>query len=747
VSSQHPAAIWPLPAAIVLCAAVLAIQLDQAQPPMPLGADAPATQFSAERARSELTRLLGDESPHPVGSPANRAVKERLIARLQDLGLEVDEQRAVGCGAHRAVCAPVENVVVDVPGERPDAIALLAHYDSVPPGPGAGDDGAGVATLVEVARTIALGAPYRNSVLFVFTDAEEVGLLGAEAFFAGHPDAKRVRTVINLEGAGSAGPVRLFRTGAESGHVLTAFAATATMPIAQSLTEEVFKRMPNDTDFSVALRAGLPGVDFAFVHERNHYHTPLDSIAELDLGTLQHHGENTLPLLRVLLDADLAATASTGAYTSLGARLWLRWSPSTGVALAVAALALLAFATWRSCPRLLHVAGAAGGALAIAIVSVLICLAALWLVDRIVGVRPNWPADPWPWRIAVFASPALALALVGPACVRRIGPSAAFLGAWWLWSLLALACAVWLPLAANQFVPAALVAAALAALLAISPRGAASVGVGVAACAAAVAAGWFFLPMAPMLEASQGLELAAAAVGPLALMAAAMLPAAMHDPGRIVLLGALGALLLAFAMAVLVSPYSVKRPQHLNLVTAQEDGAATGRLVAVTNERVPDSLRALGDFQRVHAALPWTDEDTHALDVAREPDSAPAVEPLDPADGFTRFRITPPPGADAVALLIPRARIADAVRIDERDLTTQPTRGNATHRRIAYFAPPAAGFVVGVKPAAGATETAYLMSVQNGLSDVAIPFAEARGALAVPVHSGDQTIVYRKIEI
>ena len=92
-------------------------------------------------------------------------------------------------------------MLATIPGRTADTIVLMAHYDSVPNAPGAGDDGAAVAALLEVARIVKSGAPYRNTILLAFTDAEETGLLGAEAFFAESPAAKRAKAVINLEGS------------------------------------------------------------------------------------------------------------------------------------------------------------------------------------------------------------------------------------------------------------------------------------------------------------------------------------------------------------------------------------------------------------------------------------------------------------------------------------------------------------------------------------------------------------------
>ena len=107
---------WTLPAALALLAILFAVQVRQTAPPAPLGVDADRGVFSAGRARDELSNLLGDEAPHPVGSAANRAVKERLIARLTELGLKPEEQRTIGCAAESATCAQVENVLAAIPG-------------------------------------------------------------------------------------------------------------------------------------------------------------------------------------------------------------------------------------------------------------------------------------------------------------------------------------------------------------------------------------------------------------------------------------------------------------------------------------------------------------------------------------------------------------------------------------------------------------------------------------------------------
>ena len=57
----------------------------------------------------------------------------------------------------------------------------MAHYDSVEMAPGAGDDGAAVAAILETTRALVLDAPFKNSVMLIFTDGEEAGLRRIQA--------------------------------------------------------------------------------------------------------------------------------------------------------------------------------------------------------------------------------------------------------------------------------------------------------------------------------------------------------------------------------------------------------------------------------------------------------------------------------------------------------------------------------------------------------------------------------------
>ena len=157
-----------------------AVSLLMLEPPDPLPASAPANEYSAERAFSHVEQIA--ERQHPVGSAANAEVRDYLVKQMEDLGLQPTVQEATSARTKEgtASIARVHNIHARIPGSAPTGhIVLVAHYDSVPRGPGAADDGAGVAAILEIARAITSGSPPRNDIDIVFTDAEEPWLLGA----------------------------------------------------------------------------------------------------------------------------------------------------------------------------------------------------------------------------------------------------------------------------------------------------------------------------------------------------------------------------------------------------------------------------------------------------------------------------------------------------------------------------------------------------------------------------------------
>ncbi len=284
--------------------AVTAVTLVLGRPPAPAGRDAPPERFSAARAMRHVEEIASE--PHPAGSPAEARVRGQLLREFAALGLEARTQEFTARVAGRP--ETLVNLAARRRGTAPTGTALfVAHYDSKPGAPGAGDDAAAVAALLEALRATKDDPPPRNDVVVLLTDGEEAGLLGSKAFVADHPWMEGVRAVVNFEARGSAGPALMFETGPGSAALVRAYARVAPRPRSNSLMAAVYRRMPHDTDLSTFIRRGLPGLNLALLEQAYTYHAPSDTPENLDRASVQHHGETALALLRVLADADLAA--------------------------------------------------------------------------------------------------------------------------------------------------------------------------------------------------------------------------------------------------------------------------------------------------------------------------------------------------------------------------------------------------------------------------------------------------------
>lgn len=187
-------------------------------------------------------------------------------------------------------------------------LLLNAHLDSTLPSPGAADDGAGVAILLEVLRVLTMpGAPRaHHGILLLFNNGEESLQDGSHLYMTQHCTTKdSVRAVINLEACGVSGPTLLFQ--ATNPHLIEAYARVP-HPFGTVLASDVFSSgvIMSDTDFRqfVEYGNGLPGLDMAIVGSSYLYHTRRDVPAYLERGVLQHFGENVLALVESLaLDA------------------------------------------------------------------------------------------------------------------------------------------------------------------------------------------------------------------------------------------------------------------------------------------------------------------------------------------------------------------------------------------------------------------------------------------------------------
>ncbi|MEU8284685.1 M28 family peptidase [Micromonospora sp. NPDC048905] len=602
-------------AALVALAAVGAGSLLDLRTPTPKPADAPVGEFSAGRAYEDV-QVIAARS-HVAGSPANDQVRAHLEQQLRGLGLETEVQDTVAPEAGQlsgaaggATLARVRNVVARLPGTASTGrVFLVAHYDSVQTGPGGNDDAAGTSAILEVARALSTGPRPRNDIVFVLTDAEEACLCGASAFAASHPLAADGGVVLNLEARGSTGPVIMFETSRNNAKLVDVFGRAAPHPVGTSFAVEIYRALPNDTDFTAFLDQKFVGLNSAYIDGGAIYHTPLDTPAAMDRGSLQQHGDNALGLAREFGRTDLTELRSGHDATYFPVPGGLVHYPGTFTLplamLAVAAVAALGWLVRRrgraSTGRL-----AAGFGLALApIVVAPVAAQLLWLA--ITTIRPGYaelldPYRPVWYRLAVVALAAAILFAWYALLRRRIGPAALAVGGLAWLALLGVLLAVAVPGGAYLTTLPAL-AGALGGLIALRTRQTGPWPV-VAVTAAAAVGVVILLPTVVLLFPALGMGMGGVAALVAVLLGLAALPVVdlLHPQAggqrgvralRARRLGLLPAVAAAVATVVLagvglgVDRFDAAHPAPTHLMYAMDAG--TGQARWLSHESDPQS--------------------------------------------------------------------------------------------------------------------------------------------------------------
>lgn len=327
-------------------------------PPPPRPASAPPAAFSAERAMADVRAIA--RAPHITGSAEAARVRTYLLGRMESLGLEDIAAQPVPLSARArqrlrawegVEGAEGVNLVGVLPGRdrAATAVLILAHHDTAAGSPGAADDAAGVAAILETVRALRAGPAGARDLVVLFSDAEELDRDGALAFISAHPLAGRIGSVVNLEARGSGGRALMFETGPDNGAGMALFRDAVHQPTAHSLAVLIYTLMPNSSDFTVARNRGLQGFNFAFMGRAGLYHSPLATPDRLDVGSLQHLGGQALDLTRALTAApSLPAPAPDAVFSDvLGLGLVL-YPAVVGWAIVAVIAVLLAFAGFRA---------------------------------------------------------------------------------------------------------------------------------------------------------------------------------------------------------------------------------------------------------------------------------------------------------------------------------------------------------------------------------------------------------------
>jgi hypothetical protein len=348
----------------------------------------PAGVFVEQNARAHINMLAGTIGSRPAGTPANDAARAYIVEQLTFYGYTVRVQETDARRAELGRTARVANIIAVLPGERQEAIGLLSHYDSGFESPGAADDAFGVAVSLEAARSLAARQGRRWTLFVLITDAEEAGLMGAAGLTTDREVVDRLKAYVNVEAVGASDPVALFETGPGNGWLVKPWATHAPHPRGGSYTLEVYRRLPNDTDFSILKRLEIPGLNFASAGNSYVYHTARDIPDRLAPRAVQHTGENVVAIVDALDSMDVTQrSAGDATYFDIGGRTAVSYGPGTAWTIAGAALLLGVVAFVRITAAVIRLAGIGRLLLALVWATVAVLLATASMIGVTWGLR------------------------------------------------------------------------------------------------------------------------------------------------------------------------------------------------------------------------------------------------------------------------------------------------------------------------------------------------------------------------
>lgn len=366
---------------------------------VPLMAPLPRTEpsageFSVDRALVHVDVIA--RRPHPLGSTANADVRNYLVSQLRALGLDPELQKVEvpDYFGEPGDTVDLVNVMVRVPGRDPTrALALVGHYDSVPTTPGANDNAAAVAAMLETARALTAGPRLRNDVILLFTDGEEPApRYGSVAFVEDHPWFNDVGFILNLEAAGGSGPSMVIETSGPGAWIADAYAEAVPHPVAFSYLTEITDMLGGiGTDFDPFAAAGVAGYNIAYLRDSPIYHTPQDSPDRVNPHSIGHHGSNALGVAYYLGEVDLSQIPDTGdaVYFSVARSTLIRYPASWTLPLAIVAALLFATAVMtrsRESGTSLQAVLIGAGVVAVGMLVAVVTSTVIWRI--ITGMRP-----------------------------------------------------------------------------------------------------------------------------------------------------------------------------------------------------------------------------------------------------------------------------------------------------------------------------------------------------------------------
>ena len=734
-------------------------------PPSAVSSDAPAVVFSSGRAMKRLE--VTNRTPHPVGSLAHAEVQDYIFRELAAAGLDpkVQETTVINNNFGDLRAATVRNIAARLVGTGGGGKALLiaSHYDTVPTAPGASDDGACVAAMLESLRALKSGAPLKNDIIFLFTDGEEIGLLGAKAFVDEHPWAKDVSVVLNFEARGSSGPSLMFETSNGNGWLIKELAQAAPRPMANSLSYEIYKLLPNNTDLTIFKRANLPGMNFAYIDGSMLYHTRADSIENIDERSLQHQGSYILSLAQHFgnVNLDQPRTGNAIYFDLLGMTL-LHYPASWVLPLMVLTFLLLAAVIVLGFRRKkLTIKGLVGGFFLFVlniIVATLTVTLVWWLIRTVQRMAGAGLLDDLYYSKLYFAGFVLITVAVLTALNnlygRRISTENLAAGAFILWFILLATTSILLPGGSYLLLWPLVFALAAFAVIITRREDSTSLTSFVILMLAAIPAVVLVVPMIYQIFVAMGLAMVAAVIVMVALLGGLLIPqlALIRSSAKWWLpIGTTVAAAIFITLAIFNPGFNRQHPKSDNLFYVLN--ADTGKAVWASNDVATDQWTSQvlqGNIQRTSLTeyLPLNPNkylNAPAPAIATQPADIRVLSDSTQGDVRTlSMRVISTQGVLSIA--VPRdanVEIVGATINGKRAENVKTTTGNSAVWELNYLSPPKQGFDLALEVRGARPVPLKILELSYALPEIPGVTLKPRPDYIIPSSSGnsDQTLI------
>ncbi len=284
------------------------------------------TNFNQENMLSHIEKLSENGPRSLFHSEANNKALEYIAEQVEAWGvINADTTDVPAYRIQTYVATDLEgkyqnfylrNIIVHIPAnaETPsdEALMFMGHFDSVPMGPGASDDGVACAVMLEAIRyyldRMENGYTLTNDLLFCFVNGEEFDLYGSRAFmneFVGFDNVvERIKFGTNLESRGTDGTLIMFETAANNYETVKLFSEINRSAYTCSIATMVYDMMPNGTDFS-NFKDAYQGLNMANIGGGENYHTQNDAPENVGLTYLSQQAQIVDAIIEKLGNDDL----------------------------------------------------------------------------------------------------------------------------------------------------------------------------------------------------------------------------------------------------------------------------------------------------------------------------------------------------------------------------------------------------------------------------------------------------------